>query len=195
MDTHSSVQQKLSPQAVQDGVTGGYEATCSSIDCCRLGRSIPQCSGWSIEGPAAGDHLGRHGTDLPWAGSGGAGVSATAVMNHLLLRPAVHHLCSRLTPSSLHKKKKKNGGEGRRMQCIRSTHFGCTRSGTEDSCDTRPASSSPSLCITHTYHRVSTIWHQMTHSIPHSRYYRAGEGYGTTVSPDIGGGSNMDLYL
>lgn len=104
MDTNSSMQQKLSPQAVQDGVTGGYEAaTCSSY-CC-LGRSIPKCSGGSIEGPAAGDRLGRHSSDLPRAGSGGAGVS---IMNDdLLLRPTVHHLCNKKSPLPLHEEGRK----------------------------------------------------------------------------------------
>lgn len=107
MDTNSSMQQKLSPQAVQDGITGGYEAaTCSQSSYCRLGRSIPKCSGGSIEGPAARDRLGRHSSDLPWAGSGGAGVS---IMNDLLLRPAVHHLCSKKRLLPLHE-------EGRGIQ-------------------------------------------------------------------------------
>ena len=104
MDTNSSMQQKLSPQAVQDGVTGGYEATtCSSY--CLLGSSIPKCSGGSIKGPAAGDGLRRHSSDLPWAGSGGARVS---IMNDdLLLRPTVHHLCSKKRPSPLHEEGRK----------------------------------------------------------------------------------------
>lgn len=182
MDTHSSVQQKLSPQAVQDGITGGYEAvTCSSY--CRLGRSIPKCSGWSIECPAAGDHLGRHSSDLPRAGSGGAGVS---IMNNLLLRPDVHHLCSK-KDHYLYMKKEEAFSS-------RSTHFGCTLSGTEGSYDTRPASSFPSLCIIYT-HTAGLVLYQMKHLIPHSLYYRASEGYGTTASPDIGGASNMDLNL
>jgi len=181
MDTNSSMQQKLSPQAVQDGVTGGYEAaTCSSY--CLLGRSIPKCSGGSIEGPAAGDRLGRHSSDLPWAGSGGAGVS---IMNDdLLFRPTVHHLCSKKDHYFYMKK------EG--VFSSRSTHFGCTLLGTEGSCDTRPASSSPSLCIIHT---AGLVQYQMRHSISHYLYYRASEGYGTTASPDIGGASNMDLNL